>query len=85
MSFTADRRYYLNSQGQAVEEGDLDAQSLLLAEGRSMPDADARKYGLIAAVPAAPEADVPAASEPETKAITAPPHTKAHRAPDGTK
>jgi enoyl-CoA hydratase/carnithine racemase len=57
--YKADRRYYLNSRGQAVEEGDPDAQSLLVAEGQSLSAADARKYGLVADEPQA-EADAPA-------------------------
>jgi enoyl-CoA hydratase/carnithine racemase len=81
--YKADRRYYLNSRGQAVEEGDPDAQSLLVAEGQSLSAADARKYGLIADEPQAEaEADAPATGG---KAVPAPPHTKAHRAPDGAK
>ena len=45
-SFRTDRRYYLNSEGKAVEEGDTDAQSLLFGIDAEVTAADAKQYGL---------------------------------------
>lgn len=71
MPFKADKRYYLNSQGQAVGEEDPDIQSLLVAEGGELPLADARRYGLV-------QEEEPAA-EPQSKAVEAAPANKAQK------
>jgi hypothetical protein len=80
LMYTADHRIYLNSAGQVCVEGDPDAASLLLAEGQSMPDAQARQYGLVQ-----DEAPAPEAPPAEGKAMTAPPRTKALAAPKDRK
>lgn len=79
MSYKADKRIYLNSAGQVCEEGDPDCASLLVAEGGTLSQADARKYGLLKDAEAAP--DAPA----ESKAVAEPPRTKALTAPKGSK
>lgn len=80
MPYKADQRYYLNSKGQVVTEGDPDAQSLLIAAGSEMPIAEARKHGLVQDEPQdeAPE-------QPVAKAVKAAPANKAVKAPEGDK
>jgi hypothetical protein len=78
MPYKADQRYYLNSKGQAVPEGDPDAQSLLVAAGNEIPLADARRYGLV-------QEEEEAAAEPQSKAVDAAPANKAVKAPEGNK
>lgn len=71
--YKATQRIYLNRAGQVCAEDDPDAASLLLAEGQSMSDAQARKYGLVPDAPEAPPAEGKAVAEPpRTKALAAP-------------
>lgn len=65
--WTADRRLYLNAEGQAVEADDPTRIKLLVAAGGSIPMADAERYGLITVQPAvvtpAEKAKAPAANK----------------------
>jgi len=76
--WTADRRLYLNADGKAVEADDPTRQSLLVAQGGTIPLADAEKYGLVTIVPAQIANIAPA---PEEKAKAAPTN-KAKAAPE---
>lgn len=55
--FKADRRIYLDKDGKAVEADDPARATLLIAEGQSMPIADARRYGLVAEEASTPAPD----------------------------
>lgn len=45
--WTADRRLYLNSKGEAVEAEDASRVSLLVAAGGSIPLEQAQRLGLV--------------------------------------
>lgn len=89
MRWTADQRYYLTADGRAVPKGHPDARSLLIHAGGTLSEADARRYGLLPAPPvpepAEPAPDAAPAPRPASKAVSAPPHTKASAAPQGVK
>ena len=75
--WTSDRRIYLNAEGKAVEADDPTKQSLLVAQGGTIPLADAEKYGLVTVTPAQVTTVAPASSEkakaaPTNKAKAAP-------------
>lgn len=73
----ADRRIYTNAdKSKVVEESSPDAAILLAAEGDDVPDADARRLGLMDKPKAKP------AAEPESKAVSGPPENKAQKVPD---
>lgn len=75
----ADRKLFLNAdKTRVVEEDDPDAAFLLAAEGGEIPEEYRRLPGVKREEP---EEDT---SEPDTKAITAPPANKALQ-PDGDK
>lgn len=100
MTYVADKRLYLNAdRTRAVEEGP-EASFLLVAEGGSLPDEEAEKYGLTGEkkAQAEPEPVPSTAADPEpaeqkkaqdepaeTKAISAPPENKAQQTPRSTK
>lgn len=58
--FTANRRIYLDKDRKVVEADNPARATLLIAEGQSMPDAEAREYGLIGGDAAEAEGDGPA-------------------------
>jgi hypothetical protein len=99
MTYVADKRLYLNAdRTRAVEEGP-EASFLLVADGGSLPDEEAEKYGLtgkkkaqaepepVPSTAADPEpAEKKAQDEPpDTKAVSAPPENKAQQTPRSTK
>jgi hypothetical protein len=45
--YVSDRRLYLDKDGNVVEHNDVNKLTLLVAEGGSLSQEDARKYGLI--------------------------------------
>lgn len=64
----ADKRLYLNAdRSKVVEEGDPEAAYLFAAEGAEVPDAEAKKYGLMGEKPKEPEPAVvhSSAADPE--------------------
>jgi hypothetical protein len=64
--YVADRRLYLDKDGKVVEADDPTRQSLLISSGGTMPEADARRLGLM-------DVDEPkAAKAPANKAKAAP-------------
>lgn len=78
MPYKATKRLYLSVDGtRAVEEGDPQANTLLVNEGGELPLADARRYGLVQ--------EEEAAAEPQAKAVDAAPANKAVKAPEGNK
>jgi hypothetical protein len=79
--WTADRRLYLNKDGQVVEADDPTRQTLLVAQGGTIPLADAERYGLVTVTPAqvttvAPASGAKAKAAPANKARTAPSENK---------
>jgi hypothetical protein len=64
--WTSDRRLYLDSQGKVVEASDPKRRSLLVSAGGRLPMARAQQLGLVG----------------DTKAMRAPPETKAEPAPE---
>lgn len=44
---TSDRRLYLDGDGNVVEADDPRREKLLVGKGGQIPEADARRYGLI--------------------------------------
>jgi hypothetical protein len=72
--WTADRRLYLDQDGKVVEADDPNRASLLVAQGGSIPLADAERYGLVTVEPqqvkavAAPKANKAAAPAAQNKA-----------------
>jgi hypothetical protein len=83
MAFQSDKRLYLTSDGQVVEEGDERAATLLVGEGGQLSDADAAKYGLNGKAPDAPKSADVAAPQSESKQRAQ--ATKAVSAPEGNK
>jgi hypothetical protein len=55
--FTANRRIYLDGEGKVVEADNPARATLLIAEGQTMPIADARRYGLVADEASTPAPD----------------------------
>jgi hypothetical protein len=79
MPYKATKRLYLSVDGtRAVEEGDPQANTLLVNEGGELPLADARRYGLV-------QEEEEADDEPQAKALDAAPANKAVKAPEGNK
>jgi len=72
MAFQSDKRLYLTTDGQVVEEGDARAATLLVGVGGQLSDADAAKYGLTGQREAAPAPDAPKQRAPHSKAVSAP-------------
>lgn len=75
--WTADRRLYLNAEGKVVEADDPTRQSLLVAQGGTIPLADAERLGIVTVTPAqittvAPAGGEKAKAAPANKAKTAP-------------
>lgn len=68
--YTADRRLWLTAdQSRVVEDGDPEAAFQLISPGQQMPEARARKYGLIKQ-----EAEVKALSAPTMKVVAPKPN-----------
>lgn len=69
--WTADRRLYLDQSGKVVEADDPTRVTLLVAEGGTIPLADAERYGLVAVEPQQVKAIKPEANKskkaPENK------------------
>lgn len=61
--WTADRRLYLDKDRKVVEADDPTRQSLLVAQGGTIPLADAERYGLITVTPAVITPVAPAGDE----------------------
>lgn len=71
--WTSDRRLYLDKDGKVVEADDPTRQSLLVAQGGTIPLADAQRYGLTTPIaPAAPGDEQKAKAAPANKAKAAP-------------
>jgi hypothetical protein len=87
MAYTSDKRLYLTSDGQVVEEGDERAATLLVGEGGQLSDEQAAQYGLGSAPAATPKSDVSAAESEDGSrgAKAAAKNTKAVNAPQGNK
>lgn len=66
--WTADRRIYLDAKGAAVEADDPTRQTLLVAQGSTIPLAEAERLGLIEVTPA----EVKVKAAPSNKAKSAP-------------
>lgn len=66
--WTSDRRIYLDADGKAVEADDPTRQRLLVAQGGTIPLADAERLGLVEVTPAV----VKAKAAPSNKAKAAP-------------
>jgi hypothetical protein len=81
-TYVATERLYLNSSGEVVKADDPDRQSLLIAVGGQMPEADAQRLGLLDEPDAEAEADAepapkaPKGKAPNTKAVTKAPENK---------
>lgn len=82
MTYTSDKRLCLSADGKVVDCDSPQAASVLVGEGGTLSDEDAKKYGLVAAaakkVQAEPEA-------PEQKAVEAAPENKAVTMPAAAK
>lgn len=77
MPYKAEKRLYLNSDNQIVEEGDPSAARLLVAEGDTIPLTEARKYGLVDEdEDDAPNPVAKALKAAENKAVEGPKETK---------
>lgn len=88
MPYKADKRIYLNSDNQVVEEGDPSAARLLVAEGDSIPIVEARKYGLVpegASDDDEDEQPKPTQPDPFAKSLRSTPANKAVEGPKETK
>lgn len=84
MTYTAPKRLYVSHDGsRLIEEDDPAGGQLLVAKGLTLPDAVARRYGLLDAPASAPkpEPEPEAEVEGEAKAVSGPPENKAYRAP----
>lgn len=68
MTYIADKRLCLDADGKIVDCESTDARSLLVGEGGSLPDEEARKYGLVAGQEPTAESEPPADQEPDAKA-----------------
>lgn len=81
MTYTSDKRLYLNAdRSKVVEEGSPDAAYLLAGEGGEVSDEEAKRYGLKAPTKAqAAAAD--AEEEPENKARSAASEVKMRKLP----
>jgi hypothetical protein len=68
--FVADRRLYLDSEGNVVEADDPNRARLLVGVGGTVPAADAERYGLKAQskAPENKQVDGPQATKAATKA-----------------
>jgi hypothetical protein len=68
--FVADRRLYLDSEGNVVEADDPNRARLLVGVGGTVPAADAERYGLKAQskAPENKQVDGPQATKEATKA-----------------
>jgi hypothetical protein len=65
------RLYVTMDRSRVVDESDPEAAYLLVAEGGSLTEEEARQYGLMggdAPTPEAPEAEAPAEEEADAKA-----------------
>jgi hypothetical protein len=71
MAYTSDKRLYLTSDGQVVEEGDERAATLLVGEGGQLSDEQAAQYGLTGKQ-AVPQAESKPQRAQATKAVNAP-------------
>lgn len=80
--WTSDRRLYLDKDGKVVEADDPTRQSLLVAQGGTIPLADAEKYGLVTVTPAVIETVTPEAPEAEGKGKAAPENKVKAKAPE---
>lgn len=81
--WTADRRLYLDKDGKVVEADDPSRASLLVAQGGTIPLADAERYGLIKVTPAVIENVQPQAPEGgDAQKMKAAPANKAKAAPE---
>lgn len=67
MPYIADRRLYLNREGDVVEEGDESAATLLAAEGQEIPDERAAELGLTGEKPAKEPVVVPSTAADDTE------------------
>lgn len=76
--YIADRRLYLDEDGNVVEEGDPRKRTLLVHEGGTLPYERAQALGLIEEkAQAAPAENKQRAAAPENKAADAPPEQPA--------
>jgi hypothetical protein len=76
MPYTADKRLYLDADGNVVDEGDPRAATLLVGEGGQLSDEDAKKYGLTSKAKAEP-VEEKAVNEPRPNKAKAPAENKA--------
>lgn len=84
MPFKSDKRLYQTAdRSRLVEESDPDAAFLFVAEGQTVGDEDAERYGLEA--PAETEGGDEGEDDGDTKAEDAPARTKAQAKPAKTK
>jgi len=70
--YTADRRLYLDADGNVVEADNPARRTLLVAAGGTLDMDTARRYGLVAD----PDAEKALAAPPANKAQTKPPANK---------
>jgi hypothetical protein len=78
-NFIATKTYCVNSDKSRIVPCDSpEAHYQLVAEGCELPEAEARKYGLLK--PTTPEKAVEAEAEGGVKEVSAPPENKAVRA-----
>lgn len=74
----AKERWYLTPESVAVREGHPDARRLLVAAGAEIPDAEARKYGILEETKASYEAKM-VSGPAENKALEMPVENKRSR------
>lgn len=74
--YTSPRRLYLTADGKVVGHDSPDKQTLLVAEGGTLPLADAERYGLVTVE----QTITPVENAVEEKAVKAAPANKAVKA-----